>query len=56
VYFAKSKKKGEMFMTIVTLDNLCWRKLPLTKVGSMSGGNQKGWFTDTINAPPKTIT
>jgi hypothetical protein len=27
-----------------------------TKITSMFGGNQKGWFTDTINAPPKTNT
>lgn len=26
-----------------------------TTCTSMLGGNQKGWFTDTINAPPKKI-
>lgn len=43
-------------MTIHATSNLCWWKLPLTKVGSMFGGNQNGWFTDTINAPPKPNT
>lgn len=45
-----------MFMTIYTTNNLCWFNFSLTKVGSMFCGNQKGWFTDTINAPPKTNT
>jgi len=27
--------------------------LALTKKTSMSLGNQNGWFTDTVNAPPK---
>ena len=40
-------------MTIFTLDNLCWLKLPLTRVGSMYGGNINGWICNLNKASPK---
>ena len=35
--------------------NLPYWQSTTSKITSMSLGSQKGWFTDTINAPPNVM-
>jgi len=38
-------------MPIIKTNKLCFWKLPLTKVCSMSCGNMSGWIDNLQNAP-----
>jgi len=49
IYQHKHRKEGRM-------ENIKYHLSATTKITSLSCGNQKGWFTDEVNAPPKIIT
>ena len=36
--------------------NIKYHLCATTKITSLSCGNQKGWFTNEVNAPPKINT